>query len=310
MPPTAEKMPVRPHAMLRFISRGATSWVYQVDKDLVLKIARDPAANAFQHENTIYDELEQHEPCPYLLQSVLRLPLLNFLPAMGRGSLEQRIKSSRRRGSGGEIHVLHTAPKIQAERWAIEIARAVAWLESIGYVHGDLRPANMLIDDTDHIKLADFDSVCRIGSICLGSAPPWARVQGTEAGQDKGTFGTHGPRTEQFALGSILYTITRGFEPYEEERDSAQVLTWLQNMVFPSLGETEIDGIVGRCWRGLYPSVKSLFEETTRLEHEGASTSPQPTVLSLKDVSALRERCNGLLDAALKEALREFVSEK
>ncbi|KJZ77742.1 hypothetical protein HIM_02919 [Hirsutella minnesotensis 3608] len=300
-------MAVRPNAKLRFVSRGATSWVYRVDKDLILKIARDQATNAFHHENTIYDELEQHKPSPYLLQSILRLPLLNFLPVMGRGSLEQRIKSSQRRGSGSEIHVLYAVPQTQAEQWAMEIAGAVAWLESIGYVHGDLRLANMLIDDADHIKLADFDSVCRIGSTCFGSAPLWARVQGNEAGLDKGKYGTHGPRTEQFAFGSILYTITRGFEPYEKEPDSAQVLIWLQNMVFPNLGETDIDGIIGRCWRGLYPSIKSLFEETNRLE--GASTLPQPIILSVEDISVLRERCNRLLDDELKEALREYVSE-
>ncbi|UNI18581.1 hypothetical protein JDV02_004839 [Purpureocillium takamizusanense] len=304
MPSMVEQIPVRSHAKLRFISRGATSWVYRVEQDLVLKIARDRATNAFKHENTIYDELEQHGPCPYLLQSILRLPRLNFLPVMGWGSLEQLIKNSQRRGSGGEIDVLHTVSQTQAEQWAMEMAGAMAWLESMGYVHGDLRPANMLIDDTDHVKLADFDSVCRIGSPCPGSAPPWARVLGDEAGPDKGTFGTNGPRTEQFAFGSILYTITRGLEPYEDERDSVKVLDWLQDMVFPSLGESGTDGIIGRCWRGLYPSIKSLFEETTQLE--GTSTLSQPTVLSVEDISALRERCNRLLDDELKEALRDF----
>ncbi|KAJ6436191.1 hypothetical protein O9K51_11253 [Purpureocillium lavendulum] len=176
MPSTVEMMPVRPNAQLRFVSRGATSWVYQVDEDLILKIARDQATNAFQHENMIYDELEQHEPSPYLLQSIVRLPLLNFLPIMGRGSLEQRIKNNQRRGSDGKIHVLYAIPQVQAEQWAMEIAGAVAWLESIGYVHGDLRPANMLIDDTNHIKLADFDSVFEARP--LMSEVNWDEVQG------------------------------------------------------------------------------------------------------------------------------------
>ncbi|PNY29663.1 Uncharacterized protein TCAP_00423 [Tolypocladium capitatum] len=291
-------------AKFRFISRGATSWVYQIDGDLLLKIPRRQAIQAFQDESIIYDELEKREPSPYLLQSIVRRPGLNFLPFMNGGSLEQRIKGNQRRGSGGDIEVLCTASQEQSDQWTMELAGAMAWLESLGFVHGDLRPANILLDGADHIKLADFDSVSKIGSTCFGSAPPWARLQGNEAGAAKGTFGTHGPRTEQFAFGSILYTITRGFEPYEDEHDSSQVLDWLQNMEFPKLCETGTDGIIDKCWKGLYSSIQDLFQETTWLE--GAAALPLSTALDVEYLTGQRERCHRLLNGEMKDVLEEL----
>lgn len=286
------KLPPR-HRNLIFVSAGATSWVFRVrDSHLILKIARQQAIKDFERENAFYDELEKHEPSPYVLQSIFRCHLLNFLPVM-KGSLEQRIRVNRGRPqSPGDNEA---TSEVLQRRWAMEMAGAVAWLESLDYAHGDLRPPNILLTETDHVKLADFDSVSKIGSPCRGSAPPWARVRGMEAGAEKrGTFGEHGPRTELFALGSIIYTITRGSEPYESYQNDTRVVQWLQNMEFPSLGETELDQIIDKCWKGSYLLVKDLYEETTRLA--GAVSAPESTALNREQLSALREQCTRQLD--------------
>ena len=39
---------------------------------------------------------------------------------------------------------------------------------------------------------------------------------GTEAGDECGSFGDNGARYEQFAIGSVLYMITRGHELYDD----------------------------------------------------------------------------------------------
>lgn len=296
------------HRKLIFVSAGATSWVYRVDGEhFILKIARQTAIRDFARENAIYDELEQHQPSPYVLQSILRRPLVNFLPAM-KASLEQQIKSNRGQLlSPADIGIPCAEPPLMAKRWVTELAGAVAWLESLGYAHGDLRPPNILVTETDHIKLADFDSVSKIGTPCGGSAPPWARVQGMEAGAEKkGTFGDHGPRTELFAVGSIIYTITRGFEPYESYQNDTRVVEWLQNMVFPDLGETKLDRIIDKCWRGSYPLVKDLYEETIQLGGEGFA--PQSTPLTHEEMSALRDRCHCVL-GDLREVLEDYGRE-
>ena len=99
----------------------------------------------------------------------------------------------------------------------MELSDAAAWLESLGLLHGDIRPPNLPLDGEYHLKLADFDCVAEIGTSADGSAPPWARVLGPEARSEDGTFGVYGARMEQFAIGSVLYYMTRGYEPYEDE---------------------------------------------------------------------------------------------
>jgi serine/threonine protein kinase len=54
----------------------------------------------------------------------------------------------------------------------MELTSAVAWLETLGLVHGNLRPPNILLDNKDHLKLADFDCVDKIRSASKGNAPP------------------------------------------------------------------------------------------------------------------------------------------
>jgi serine/threonine protein kinase len=119
----------------------------------------------------------------------------------------------------------------------MELSNAGAWLESLGHAHCDIRPPNILLDGNDHLKLTDFDSVTKIGERYDGAAPPWARILGPESGDENGTFGHCGAKTEQFATGSILYYATRGHEPYEKEDlkedPGPKVVELFRKMEFP-----------------------------------------------------------------------------
>ncbi|KAH8722763.1 hypothetical protein GQ44DRAFT_761641 [Phaeosphaeriaceae sp. PMI808] len=90
-----------------------------------------------------------------------------------------------------------------------------AGLESISLVHGDIRPPNILIDAEGHVKLYNFNHVVKIREWLDAGTEPFARLLGDEGGRDRGTYGKTGPQTEQFALGSVFYSITRGYNLYE-----------------------------------------------------------------------------------------------
>ncbi|OAQ95622.1 hypothetical protein LLEC1_03635 [Akanthomyces lecanii] len=272
----------------RFLSRGATGYVFQVDDEIALKYARDEQADEFKHENDIYNILEEHEPSPCIIQSRLRLPSVNFLPFMHGGSLEARLRDNQIRDDKGKlIGIKRNEPIHKIGLWTMELATAAAWFESLGLVHGDLRPANLLLDCNDHLKLADFDCADTTG------APPWARLLGDEAGSEKGTWGHNGARTEQFAVGSIIYTMTRGFQPYEEEDLGRGAVQRLQNMDLPELEDDHLDAITHRCWTQGYGTMNALAEETKTLE---GADSRQSTVLSAHHIKQTRERCRRLLD--------------
>ncbi|KAF7506291.1 hypothetical protein GJ744_011864 [Endocarpon pusillum] len=183
----------------------------------------------------------------------------------------------------------------------MELSNAAAWLESLGYVHTDIRPPNLLLDSRDHLKLSDFDSMAEIGTLADGAAPPWARVLGPEAGSEEGTFGLNGARSEQFAIGSILYCMTRGFEPYEDEdfghTESTIVIDRLQHMMFPDLHEGHLDRIIERCWKGNFVLLKDLAVKTKLLR--GAVGLPRAASFETGYRLERQKECQRLVDLGL-----------
>jgi serine/threonine protein kinase len=165
-------------------------------------------------------------------------------------------------------------PLALRKEWMNDITQAVAFLESLNLAHGDLRPENILLD-RDRLKLSDFDCTAEIGTDFEACMAPYGRIlNGDEVDQGaRGTSGFLGPRTEQFALGSIFYLINYGFEVYgnqslaeDPEEHGPKVEDLLQNMKFPTLdGDTLIDDIINKCWHNKYATIAELATTTNTL---------------------------------------------
>jgi serine/threonine protein kinase len=288
-----------------FVSLGAVGWVHKINDHIVLKSPREDDCEKFAHENRIYDAFELHLPCPDITQSFLRVPAGNFLAFCSGGTLDERLRRHQTRDAGPHggslIEVKEREPLHLVERWIMELSNAAAWLESLGYVHGDIRPPNLLLDSHEHLKLTDFDSVQEVGTVAEGSAAPWARVLGPEAGDECGSFGDNGARYEQFAIGSVLYLMTRGHEPYDDgsiaPEDAPIVVDLFQQMKFPLLGEENLDRVVERCWKGEYESLKDLANETKPLP--GAVRLPRATAFDNEYCSKIREECERLVEEGI-----------
>jgi len=128
---------------------------------------------------------------------------------------------------------------------------------------------NLLLDSNDHLKLIDFDNTIEAGSVFDGCQPPYSRLLGDEAADDRGTFRYHGPRTEQFAIGSIFYYMTRDYELYDNEwfgeNHGKMIVRLLQERKFPKVNENNIDTIIHKCWQGQFGLIESLKLEVLRL---------------------------------------------
>lgn len=160
------------------------------------------------------------------------------------------------------------------KEWMNDLAQAVAFLESLNLAHGDLRPENILLD-RNRLKLSDFDCTAEIGTDFEACMAPYGRILNSDESDQgrRGSSGSLGPRTEQFALGSLYYLINYGFEVYgdrcvteDPNEHGPKVVELLQNMEFPKLeGDPLIDDIIDKCWHKKYATIMELAAYTETL---------------------------------------------
>ncbi|KAG0178271.1 Serine/threonine-protein kinase MRCK beta [Apophysomyces sp. BC1034] len=118
----------------------------------------------------------------------------------------------------------------EARFYIAEMILAVDHLHHLGYVHRDIKPQNILIDATGHIKLTDFGSCIRIES--CSKIPP-TTVVGTcdyvspevlQAEEGKITYGTE---VDWWSIGVVLYEMLQGDPPFYDENETTTCLNIL-----------------------------------------------------------------------------------
>ena len=109
------------------------------------------------------------------------------------------------------------------------------WLERLGYAHGDLRPANILLDIEDTTKVGDFDSTVRLGEQVLVTTAPFCKLEGDYEATIAGAI------SEQYAVGSCIYNIRTRFEPFHDVAGPVMVRK-LMNNEFPTTSDDHLFG--------------------------------------------------------------------
>jgi serine/threonine protein kinase len=105
-------------------------------------------------------------------------------------------------------------PYTKACAWVAEVATALAVAHRKGVIHGDVKPANILIAVDDRLKLTDF-GMARLASRdskdtpLLGSPAYWCPEQIVGKPQDA--------RSDIFSLGVVLYELVTGRRPFDAD---------------------------------------------------------------------------------------------
>jgi eukaryotic-like serine/threonine-protein kinase len=105
-------------------------------------------------------------------------------------------------------------PHTKACAWVAEVATALAVAHRKGVIHGDVKPANILIAEDDRLKLTDF-GMARLASRdskdtpLLGSPAYWCPEQIVGKPQDA--------RSDIFSLGVVLYELVTGHRPFDAD---------------------------------------------------------------------------------------------
>jgi serine/threonine-protein kinase len=150
----------------------------------------------------------------------------------------------------------HSCAELLRERGHLDVEQAVEIVSQAcrgldyahrnGVVHRDVKPGNLLVSDSDVVKLADFgiaratdqSSITQVGSV-LGTAAYLApeQARGEEAG----------PRADLYSLGVVTYQLLSGRLPYEaaslselalkQQRESPTPLNEMNPRVPPQLAQ-------------------------------------------------------------------------
>jgi eukaryotic-like serine/threonine-protein kinase len=105
-------------------------------------------------------------------------------------------------------------PYPRASAWAAEVAVALGVAHRKGVIHGDVKPANVLVTEEGRIKLMDF-GMARLASRdskdtpLLGTPAYWCPEQVLGKPQDA--------RSDIFSLGIVLYEMVTGHRPFDSD---------------------------------------------------------------------------------------------
>lgn len=150
----------------------------------------------------------------------------------------------------------------EARFYIAETILAVDSLHQLGYVHRDIKPQNILIDPTGHVKLADFGSCIRIdtctkvilhfsmhekgnnNSSVSKQCPPTAAV-GTcdyvspEVLQSQEGTITYGVEVDWWSVGIVLYEMLQQVPPFYSSNSEKETflnilfheVTWISDVL-------------------------------------------------------------------------------
>ena len=171
-------------------------------------------------------------------------------------------------------------PWPRACAWAADLATALGRAHHAGIIHGDVKPANIMITEEGEVKLSDF-GIARFATQVSGSG----RIMGTPAylAPEQIMGEPHSTRSDLFSLGIVLYQMLTGVPPFDGSSVAAvcaQILTAdpvepsRRNPTLPS----GIDHIVMRCLakkpEDRYPNGDALAASLYPLARRGPAPRP------------------------------------
>lgn len=139
-------------------------------------------------------------------------------------------------------------------KWAIQAARALASLHDKGVIHSDVATRNFLLNENLDLCICDFTESFLAAHPALNGAPG-VRYQARRWGQ------RYVPTEvdDVLGLGSVLYFIMAGKEPYSDLAD-VEVERRFQEQQFPKTSHLRYACVVRDCWTGQFTTARLVVQ--------------------------------------------------
>ena len=128
----------------------------------------------------------------------------------------------------------------EAKFYLAELLLAIEDVHSIGYVHRDIKPHNILVDDRGHIKLCDFGSAApmdTIGQVTSTLPVGTADYMAPEILQAQESDLRYGREVDWWSFGVVMYEVLQGEPPFYGDTTSltfGKILNHEEHLVFNS----------------------------------------------------------------------------
>ncbi|KFX93020.1 hypothetical protein O988_07039, partial [Pseudogymnoascus sp. VKM F-3808] len=204
-------------------------------------------------EARIYERLPKNHPRLLEMYGYSRREglILEYMPQGDLGAYLRGEEPMTRLPERGAVEI-STEQRLQ---WACDAAEGLQLLHEHRVWHCDVRTLNFLLDDELRLKIIDFEGSSLDG--CEPSALETTRYLLPRDPLEPSTIAT-----ELFALGSLVYEIMTGREPYKELEDDEVTALFVEKS-FPLVDQLLCGDVIMKCWLGEMQSaeeVRALIE--------------------------------------------------
>jgi serine/threonine protein kinase len=283
------------YEVLEPIGRGASSTVFKARDTLIGRIVAiktlqsgldDPAwRERFMAEARIVGQLS-HPRIVKLhdvgIDETSGAPYLVMEFVVGQ-TLEQYIASSK------------IEPQ-QAYSWGAALARALAYAHEQGIVHGDIKPANIMINQDGRVMLTDFGIARFAANVSqnggLRGTPAYLSPEQIEGNPTDG-------RSDLFSLGIVLYQLATGQKPFQSDSFEAVCGQILKAKITPP---SKLNPALPRAFDDIVASCLARNPEDRYENGELLSTALESVARDTVELAGRRPTGNRSLTMALRYA--------